>query len=449
VIYTERSAIVEKWLGQVPAGFTFWDYVEPIDERFSAWFHLSWEVLFEDVIPFAVALDQMPKLIHHDSRHFRIRYSPIVSEGALSQILLVLTDVTSDIERENAESAQRELLNLLGHLMKDRSGVFEFLAEGDDLVRQIIAADGASPAALMRVVHTMKGSCGFFGLVRLAKLCHELETQLVETEEMPFLERSKLAQAWGQVATLLRSLTSERAENMVEVAITDFDGIRDAIAAGHSKTELLDRLSALELEPAERRLARIAEHARALATRLGKPKLAVCVESNGVRLDATCWAPFWSVFSHVVRNAVDHGIETPEERTESGKPAGGVLTVRTVLQGATILVELADDGRGIDWKKLAERARAAGLPHESRSELEAALFRDDISTKDSVNEISGRGAGLAAVRAVLRGLGASAEVRSVPSAGTTFSFRVPIAAVTRPRVRMPSNVSSLKPLEVA
>jgi two-component system chemotaxis sensor kinase CheA len=449
VISTERSAIVEKWLGQVPPGYTFWDYVKPIDERFSAWFKLSWEALFEDVIPFDIALDQMPKFIRHGSRHFRIRYSPIMSDGAASQVLLVLADVTSEIERENAESAQRELLNLLGHVMKDRLAVFEFLAEGDDLVRRILADDGATPAALMPVVHTLKGNCGFFGLVRLAKLCHELETQLVEMQEMASVDRSKLAEAWRQVATLLRSLTSERAANTVEVALADFDGVRDAIAAGHSKAELLERLSALELEPAERRLARIADQAHALAARLGKPELAVRVESNDVRLDAACWAPFWSAFFHVVRNAVDHGIESPDERIQSGKLPGGVLTLRTVVQGAAILVELADDGRGIDWEKLAQRAQSAGLPHKSRADLEAALFRHDISTKDGVNENSGRGAGLAAVHIVTKALGATAEVRSVASGGTTFSFRVPTSAVTRPRARVSAKGNSLKPLEVA
>jgi len=449
VISTERSAIVEKWLGPVPPCFTFWDYVKPIDERFSIWFQLSWEALFEDVMPFEVALDQMPKVIRHGSRHLRIRYSPIMSGGTVAQVLLVVADVTSEVERENAESAQRELLNLLGHVMKDRSGVFEFLAEGDGLVGRIMADDGATRAALVRLVHTLKGNCGFFGLIRLAKLCHELETQLVETQEILSVDRSKLADAWRQVATLLRSLTSERAANIVEVALGDCDGIREAIAAGHSRTELLERLSALELEPAERRLTRIAEQAQALAARLGKPELLVCVESNDVRLDAACWAPFWSVFTHVVRNAVDHGIESPEERSERGKSLGGVLTLRTMVEGAMITVELSDDGRGVDWEKVAERARGAGLPHHSRAELEGALFRDDISTRDSVNETSGRGAGLAAVYAVTRALGATTEVRSVPNAGTTFSFRVPTSAVTRPGSRVLSKTKSLKPLEVA
>jgi len=317
------------------------------------------------------------------------------------------------------------------------------------LVGRIMTDDGATRAALVRLVHTLKGNCGFFGLIRLAKLCHELETQLVEIQEILSVDRSKLADAWRQVATLLRSLTSERAANMVEVDLGDFDGIREAIGAGHSNTELLERLSALELEPAERRLARIAEQAEALAARLGKPDLLVCVESNDVRLDAACWAPFWSAFTHVVRNAVDHGIESPEERSERGKSLGGVLTLRTRVEGATITVELSDDGRGVDWEKVAERARGARLPHQSRTELEAALFRDDISTRDSVNENSGRGAGLAAVYAVTRALGATTEVRSVPNVGTTFSFRVPTSAVTRPRSRVLSKSKSLKPLEVA
>lgn len=76
----------------------------------------------------------------------------------------------------------------------------------------------------------------------------------------------------------------------------------------------------IEREPAERRLARISEQAKALARRLGKGEIVVATESNDVRMDPNRWSPFWAAFAHMLRNALDHGLERPEERVALGKP---------------------------------------------------------------------------------------------------------------------------------
>src|SRR6185295_4651551 len=99
---------------------------------------------------------------------------------------------------------------------------------------------------------------------------------------------------------------------------------------------------------------------------------------------------------------------------------------RAVDQGDRgFVVSVSDDGRGIDWRKLAEKAAAAGLPTATRADLEQALFADSISTRDSVSETSGRGVGLGAVRAAVIGLGGSIEVESAAGQGTTFRFGLP------------------------
>jgi two-component system chemotaxis sensor kinase CheA len=111
-------------------------------------------------------------------------------------------------------------------------------------------------------------------------------------------------------------------------------------------------------------------------------------------------------------------------------------------------VEVRDDGRGIDWTALARKARSHGLPAETEADLLDALFADGVSTRDQTSELSGRGIGLAAVRAAARALGAGIRVQSEPGLGTSFVFELPSGLFPRPR---PSRVSrdSQRPSQLA
>src|SRR5581483_9261352 len=180
---------------------------------------------------------------------------------------------------------------------------------------------------------------------------------------------------------------------------------------------VLDRMRAWEFEPAERQLRRIGEQARALANRLGKG-LEVDIEHNDVRLSSDAWAPFWSSLTHVVRNAIDHGIEPAVERVAAGKPAHGRLRLAIRARGAELTVQISDDGRGVDWDLVRERARSMGLPYQTADDLLEALFYGGLSTKSAVSDISGRGVGMSAIRAVCLSMGGELTVDSARGHGT-------------------------------
>src|ERR1035438_10475972 len=131
-----------------------------------------------------------------------------------------------------------------------------------------------------------------------------------------------------------------------------------------------------------------------LADRLNKPMPKVVVDANDVRLPASRFSPFWQATVHVLRNIMDHGIETAEERAAAGKPEAGTVTLRSVATGDQFRIEFSDDGRGIDWGKIASKALEAGLPAERHADLERALFAPGISTAAAVTDLSGRGVGL-------------------------------------------------------
>jgi two-component system chemotaxis sensor kinase CheA len=175
-------------------------------------------------------------------------------------------------------------------------------------------------------------------------------------------------------------------------------------------------------------------HAKAagrLAERLEKELAPVEVEDSGVRVAPEIYSPFTKSLIHLFRNAVDHGLEGPEERLERGKEEEGHLRCRTFMDDDRIMVEIDDDGRGLDLEAIRRKAVALGLftPEQGAALDEGALrlliFADEFSTKEEVSELSGRGVGLAAVRMETERLGGRIEVDSILGQGTRFRFILP------------------------
>ena len=136
--------------------------------------------------------------------------------------------------------------------------------------------------------------------------------------------------------------------------------------------------------------------------------------------------------AHLVRNAADHGIESPAERQAAGKPARGTIRLNAYHEGDQVVIEVSDDGRGLDREKIVRRAIARGILTEAEafrlnaSETLQLVFAPGLSTADEITEISGRGVGLDVVKAALENLKGTVEMESAPGQGTTFRLLVPL-----------------------
>src|SRR6202008_2877164 len=100
------------------------------------------------------------------------------------------------------------------------------------------------------------------------------------------------------------------------------------------------------------------------------------------------WPPFWSAFAHVVRNAVDHGVETTEQRIAAGKAERAAVALGIAREESQVVVTISDDGRGIDWERIAAQAKDRGLPNRTPHDLEEALFSDGLSSRGEATATS-------------------------------------------------------------
>jgi two-component system, chemotaxis family, sensor kinase CheA len=429
-LYPERSAIVEKWTGPLPPDASVWSLAELVDADAAGWMRNAWSQLVDGFLPLEVSIDQLPKRLQRQGQEFSLAYHPVLVDGELQRMVLVMTDVTAEMERQRALAEQHEFAALVDQFVRDRRAFRAFWSEATKLVSRIVEPAQAAPEHLRRHVHTLKGNARFFGLNRVSSLCHELESAMEERGEhvLTSREQARLREIWDSLRHRIEPML-EGAAIFIEVSQDEYDGLLKAVRERKSTAELEQLVHGLRRESVGARLERAKGMLLDTAVKLGKTRPRVDIRHNDLRVSPGPWAPFWSVLSHVLNNAVDHGLESDAERRSSGKAVPGTVWLSTKIVAEAVVIEVRDDGRGIDWNRVRELAVERGLPSHSQTDLERALFSDGFSLKYQVSEISGRGVGLAAVRNVVTAMGGSIELESKQHVGTTWRFRFPLATL--------------------
>jgi chemotaxis protein histidine kinase CheA len=198
--------------------------------------------------------------------------------------------------------------------------------------------------------------------------------------------------------------------------------------AGHRITRVRDAAMGLAMVPARRVLAAFPVLVRDLAARTGKD-VALVTSGEDVELDVRVLDGVAEALRHLVTNAVDHGCESPQERVAAGKPSRATVTVSARQAGSTVVIEVGDDGCGIDEEGLRAAAVRSGLLDAGSDltgpVLHQLVFEPGFTTRTDVTETSGRGVGLDVVRTAVEGLGGSVELRTGPG-GTAFVLTLPV-----------------------
>jgi len=348
--------------------------------------HLAWDIRLETVHPQADVEEVFEFVADGDN----LRIQPLAPEGTVPTLGEILqTDANvSPADIRTALSQQRRLGELLVDMGKVQPETVNKALDQQQKKRN------QAEASTVRVA-TEK-------IDRLVNLVGEL----VITQAM-------LAQASQQAHTL-------QGEEMMSAALLQLD---------RQTRELQERVMGIRMVPVEMVFSRFPRMVHELGKQLGKD-VEVVMEGQATELDKTFIEMLVDPLTHLVRNAVDHGMETKEERLHSGKPAMGTIALRASSRGGHIHIEVVDDGKGLDRDRIYQKALDRGLiaqgSRPSDEELNLLIFEPGFSTVEQVSDLSGRGVGMDVVRQNVRGLGGRIEVESQPGRGTLIRLVLPL-----------------------
>lgn len=253
------------------------------------------------------------------------------------------------------------------------------------------------------------------------------QEQMAEHEEFDPLEMDR----YSQLQQLSRSLI-ESASDLVDLKSTLTDKVKDTetllLQQSRVNTHLQEGLMRSRMVPFSRLTPRLRRIVRQISSEVGKN---VSFELDNVEgeMDRAVLERMVAPLEHMLRNAVDHGIETPEERAKAGKPETGRVVLSLAREGGDVLLRLMDDGRGINLKRVRAKAIERGLMTEdaqlSEQDIMQFILHAGFSTAESVTQISGRGVGMDVVYAEIKQLGGSMTIASRWGEGTEFHVRLP------------------------
>ena len=193
--------------------------------------------------------------------------------------------------------------------------------------------------------------------------------------------------------------------------------------------ELQESVMAIRAQPVRSVFQRMPRLVRELSAQTGK-KARLVMQGEATEVDKTVTERLSDPLTHMIRNALDHGIEPPDDRVAAGKPAEGVVHLTAEHKGGRIVIELSDDGRGINRERVREKAIEKGLIQAdavmSDEEIDNLIFAPGFSTASSVSNISGRGVGMDVVKRNVQDLGGRIGIKSIPGQGSTISLTLPL-----------------------
>jgi signal transduction histidine kinase len=410
--------------------------------------------LGETMLQFEVNSGNLPtrcelQLPHRERIALELDWTPIVEgDETISRIMLSFRDVTEIHRLRAAADHQQNEMRVISELVQaDPRKLKRFFAGAKaalDEDRRLCSAQSPFDPDLIKILfidmHTIKGEARGLGLSRLADAAHLLEEDYARVRQNPALwSPLALREGIARVRALLDGYS-----HTFEVKLL---GLNDADKLAISADDLghwHDMVSHWKLESKEQKQQRklldiwsrmlfvdlrsYLQSYRLLCSRvardLNKPEPELIVEGAPLFLDKNAVPLLDKVLMHLLRNALDHGIEAPEERAAKHKPAHGRISLSWTVDLAWIRIQLEDDGRGLQLARIRAKAEKLGLSvgDKTRAELAQLIFEAGLTTTDTVTSISGRGVGLSAVRQYMKEVGGDIHITWDGLDGHAFAF---------------------------
>lgn len=460
VIDLETSRACDSMLGCSPAGRNAAQVLAGQDSAQAE--------LFGEVIAAALAesepvvresmLSLLPSELARGDRLLKADYK-LLGNG---KTMVVLTDITEEQRLQTMLQNERSRQAFIVSVVSDSRSFFDALDAWREFVEhqlprllQTTLTEQSTARKLYRDIHTYKGLLNQFGFIHTPTALHALETRLSAlVAQGDALLPQQLAEAVSlhdlktpfeqDLAILRDALGQEFLAHRKSIRLTDHQAQQLEAMAAHllagesidaSRADmhtLLNALLHLRKLSLNALLSGFDSLVKQVATRLGKEVAPLKVEGgDDIWIDPQPYQAFLQALGHVFRNAVTHGLGTPEERWAEGKNEPGQIMCRISQSPSSLHLSISDDGVGIDLEAIRQRAVAAGLytaeavQQVSDDDIAKLIFRDHISSTTTVTEDAGRGVGLAAVWGETQKLGGTLAVKTLAGKGTEFLFTLP------------------------
>jgi two-component system chemotaxis sensor kinase CheA len=403
-------------------------------------------------------------------KSLELSWSPIVNESdVVEKLMLCVRDVTELKRLASEASTQRRELEMIGEILSVSQEKFQdfmqtslaFVEENRALTRQASGPTAELVTQLFRNMHTVKGNARTYGLGNLTNTVHEAEqayddlrkghagewhpeTLLQQLDsvrglldEYARINDTKLGRKGpgrrGNVEKFLMVDKTQVTQTLQAMQSVDMDDVQAMRAALLETQKLLRRIGTERLQDT---LGGVVESLPSLARELGKEPPVVSLHDNGILVRNQVTGLLKNLFTHLLRNAIDHGIETPAVRLAAGKPAVGRIDLDVAMAGDEFRMVLRDDGQGMALERIRAIAAERGLVDASASlsdeETAQLIFLPGFSTAEVVTEVSGRGVGMDAVKGFLEREGGRVGVRFLgprsPAGHRPFEFVIVLPA---------------------
>ncbi|VUD40966.1 Chemotaxis protein CheA [Thalassocella blandensis] len=418
-------------------------------------------IIGEDSLNFSFNSHLLPAeyqvLIDDNLKHLALDWSPLDSDENELKIMVTVRDVTR-LKKAQAEAMrQQRELSMVGQLIKLKGNKFYsfqqsiqlLLSSSFECLSQTSEFSDQDKALLFRNMHTIKGNSRTMGLSYISDIAHIAESQITEMGDSA--EKHELKAVVGIVEQVKRVFEEYcevffqvlgREEKLTHLDDEGFLLNKDTIKLVQAslaslvrqyqdptlQMELMRINAAIEedlSEPLSTVLEDVVNSLPSIAKEIDKACPTVIFEESNIRLLPTATHLVQNVFTHLFRNALDHGIESADERKANGKPTKGTINVSVYAQSGQLTILLKDDGKGLDVQKLREKGVTLGVFQQDEApamqDIAQLIFKSGVSTKDSVSTISGRGVGMDAVKQFLNDQNGDIQI-SVAQQGGDSSF---------------------------
>jgi HPt (histidine-containing phosphotransfer) domain-containing protein len=423
-VLLEYSKSAENWFGTPSSNMNIVDFLFPDQSKERENFEFHFCEILRNVLPFELSSDQVPSRLVRDGKHFNLAFKQLLEGENFAKVLVVVSDMTASIESHRKEIEAQETQNIVEFLLRDKNGFHTFVKECQELFKVVL--DSQNLVTIKRAIHTLKGNCSVFGLNTLSTKCHELESIIENRGHFAHEDSKDLQIEWHRLNEKFQIFLSESTENTLTITYQHYARLTKDLENCIEHAAILKKVHHWKDIPTKQILERLSKQATRIGQTLGK-NLEVQIEDNDVRIPPQRFDAFFSSLIHVIRNAIDHGIEARESRSLFHKKSAGTLVLSTLEQEGMLIVEVSDDGAGIQVERLISAAQSRGLEAKDEKEALMLIFHDGLSTKNNLTEVSGRGVGMGAVKEAVEKCGGRIEVTSKLSHGARFRFFLPLS----------------------